>query len=96
MLFRSFRYDENDKYNLHFSHPVASITYFTNGCKIPDRPIGYLIETILRELNKELEFRTRGSAFGGNSYIPEDVIYFTIDGVYGKAVLENGEYIYKE
>ena len=91
-----FRYDENDKYNLHFSHPVASITYFTNGCKIPDRPIGYLIEIILRELNKELEFRTRGSAFGGNSYIPEDVIYFTIDGVYGKAVLENGEYIYKE
>lgn len=92
----SFRYDEDDKYNMHFSHPVARIAYFNHGCKIPDRPMEYLIETVLQELNEELKLYTGHGAFGGNTYVPENIIYFTIDGTYGKAVLENGKYVYKE
>lgn len=91
-----FRYDKDDKYNMHFSHPSANIAYFTHGCKIPNRPMEYLIEIVLRELNEELKLHTGGGAFGGNTYVPENIIYFTIDGVYGKAVLENGKYVYKE
>ena len=56
----------------------------------------YLIETVLQELNEELKLHTGHGAFGGNTYVPENIIYFTIDGIYGKAVLENGKYVYKE
>lgn len=91
----SFRY-ENDIYNQHFTLPCFDVAYLAGNRHIPDRPMEYLIKLVFQELNKELKLLTGPTAFGKSHYVPEDTIYFTLDGVYGKAVLENGKYVYSE
>lgn len=62
---------------------------------MPDRPLDYLANAVIRSLNEELQLRTRPNAFSGKvEYVPEEYIYFTVDDVFCKAVLENGEYVY--
>lgn len=89
------QYDNADKNNQHYTHPCASLLYWYHGYRVPDRPLDYLANAVIRRLNEELKLRTRHNAFSGRvEYVPEEYIYFTIDGVFCKAVLENGEYVY--
>lgn len=89
------QYDNADKNNQHYTHPCASLLYWCHGYSVPDRPLDYLANAVIRSLNEELQLRTRPNAFSGKvEYVPEEYIYFTVDDVFCKAVLENGEYVY--
>ena len=89
------QYDNTDKNNQHYTHPCASLLYWRYGYSMPDRPFDYLTNAVIQSLNEELQFLTRPNAFSKRvQYVPEEYIYFTIDDVFCKAVLENGEYVY--
>lgn len=88
-------YSNTDKNNLHYNHPYANLIHWCNGYSVPDRPLDCLVNAVIRRLNEELLFSTGPKAFSGKiEYVPEEYIYFTIDDVFCKAVLENGKYVY--
>ncbi len=88
-------YNNTDKNNLHYKHPYADLIYWCKGYSVPDRPLDYLANAVIQSLNEELRFLTRPNAFSKRvQYVPEEYIYFTIDDMFCKAVLENGEYVY--